>query len=218
MSNKQPQNITKMAFQLENSSQHAAQTADSYTSIKRLNNQLRVDFAVNVHECEGKRKRGPTRSVYEEAAANFEKEAKERRLKKRKTMAKREGCDIKPRVIFASNKAETRKPIRFIIDTPPSAEISEFGEEEGYTHQYTDADHQNLLMMHAAVSLAQLSKQTGDNATMVTIEAITKAHLATIAAKDEAIQAVNDALAAKEELVKAQAALIMVMQQNSTRP
>jgi hypothetical protein len=53
---------------------------------------------------------------------------------------------------------------------------------------------------------------------MVTIEAITKAHLATIAAKDEAIQAVNDALAAKEELVKAQAALIMVMQQNSTRP
>ena len=47
------------------------------------------------------------------------------------------------------------------------------------------------------------------------IDAIIKAHLATIAAKDEAIQAANSALAAKEELVKAQAALIVMMQQSS---
>ena len=35
--------------------------------LKRLSKQLRVDFNVNVHGGEGKRKREPTRSIYEEA-------------------------------------------------------------------------------------------------------------------------------------------------------
>ena len=53
-------------------------------TLKRLNNQLRVDFAIDVHGRDGKRKREPTRSVYEEAAVNYEKEERMRRLKKKK--------------------------------------------------------------------------------------------------------------------------------------
>ena len=197
-------------------------------TLKRLNNQLRVDFAIDVHGRDGKRKREPTRSVYEEAAVNYEKEERMRRLKKKKASPTKN--ETRARVVFASNKTDTRRPIRYT--EPSSAEISEIdcsygGENYGDIQHTTTTDHhhQNMLMMHAAASLAQLSQRTGEGATIAnenliaiekaTIEAITKAHIATIAAKDEAIQAANAALAAKEELVKAQAALIAMMKESS---
>jgi hypothetical protein len=44
--------------------------------LKRLSKQLHVDFAINVHGTDGKRKRQPTRSIYEEAAMQEKKKAK----------------------------------------------------------------------------------------------------------------------------------------------
>ena len=63
--------------------------------LRRLNNQLRVDFAVDIHCTEGKRKREPTRSVYEEAVMKTkEKTTKgkttKRRMKKTPSTAEAE--------------------------------------------------------------------------------------------------------------------------------
>ena len=44
--------------------------------LKRLSKQLHVDFAINVHGTDGKRKRQPTRSIYEEAAMQAKKKVK----------------------------------------------------------------------------------------------------------------------------------------------
>jgi hypothetical protein len=49
---------------------------------KRLSRQLQVDFSVNVHGSEGKRRREPVRSIYEEAAneqANHKKRVRKAR-------------------------------------------------------------------------------------------------------------------------------------------
>ena len=55
---------------------------------KRLSRQLQVDFAVNVHGGEGKRRREPVRSIYEEAAmerANKKKRARRQYIRKQTT-------------------------------------------------------------------------------------------------------------------------------------
>jgi hypothetical protein len=51
--------------------------------LKRLSKQLHVDFAINVHGGEGKRKREPTRSIYEEMDKR-EKKPKRAYVKKEK--------------------------------------------------------------------------------------------------------------------------------------
>jgi hypothetical protein len=80
-------------------------------------------------------------------------------------------------------------------------------------------------MMNAAASLAQMSMKKECNflhpndeidkiySSKTTIETIVKAHEDTLAAKDYIIKSITAALAAKEELVRAQAMLISTMQQ-----
>lgn len=170
-----------------NTEEHPAPTP----SIRRLNRQLRVDFATDVRVSVGKRKREPTRSVYEEAAANMAKDTQKQALKKQ--------------------ARQTQKRIRRKQQRPSS------------TKSTLQSEDQHQLMLHAAASLAQMSR-TGKpavahdkpTASEKTTDFITKAHSdALLAAKDQAIRAANAALAAREELVRVQATLIAIMQQNA---
>ena len=79
--------------------------------LKRLNKQLRVDFAIEVHGNDGKRKRQPTRSIYEEAALEAEQRVKRPYVKK----------SMKPKSSASTTDAE---------ETTSSAGISEIDEEE----------------------------------------------------------------------------------------
>ena len=116
---------------------------------------------------------------------------------------------------------------RFEKQENSSAEISEI-EEEGYAnHEEGDADQTFRSMMHAAASLAELRVRSQQQACMQrgsmpttdqkmvdnSIEALSKAHADTVAAKDELIQTVNATLLVKEELIRTQAALISAMKQ-----
>ena len=187
------------------------------TSLKRLHNQLRVDCAIEVHGNGEKRKREPTRSIYEEATANLKKDNEKSSSKKKKMRMNK----INKPVAIASKKFPHKKTPKF---TKSKTEAStDFSGIEDSTDPYTtkDEDNQRLLMMHAATSLAQLSKRVEEEATnggsphteKFTIEALTKAHKDALRAKDEAIKAATAALAAKDELLKTQAALITMMQQ-----
>ena len=165
-------------------------------SIRRLDRQLRVDFATDVRVSGGgKRKREPTRSVYEEAAANMAKDTQ-----KKKALKKQAGRAAKRIRRKQPRPSSTKKP----------------------TMQSED-QHQRMLL--AAASLAQMSR-TGKSAVVVhdapvmasekTAGFITKAHSdALLAAKDQAIRAADAALAAREELVRVQATLIAIMQRNA---
>jgi hypothetical protein len=162
-------------------------------SLRRLSNQLRVDFASNVHGAEGKRRREPTRSIYEEAAASMKKDMKERMLK---------------RMMKATAKDEV-------------VVMREFGTKKVHQEDANEEDNQTFsAMMHAAKSLAQLKTslqtvgvQPEQSVTRkLMIETITNAHNETISAKDEIIKAISATLVVKDELIKAQAALISAMQ------
>jgi hypothetical protein len=52
--------------------------------LKRLSRQLHVDFAINIHGSEGKRKREQRRSVYEEASINHAEKLERLRQKRMK--------------------------------------------------------------------------------------------------------------------------------------
>ena len=52
--------------------------------LKRLSRQLHVDFAINIHGSEGKRKREQRRSVYEEASTNHAEKLERLRQKRMK--------------------------------------------------------------------------------------------------------------------------------------
>jgi hypothetical protein len=162
-------------------------------SLKRLSNQLRVDFAADVHGSGGKRKREPTRSIYEEAA--------------KEQMACRKKGKLSKGVKKSSTIPRTTHN--------ETAEISEVDDQDSYD------DDTHELMLRAASSLAQLSaghtKGTNDatekeKEIASVVDTIMKAHADALAAKDEAIQAATVALAAKEELVKAQSAIIAMLQ------
>ena len=183
-------------------------------SLRRLSNQLRVDFTSNVHGAEGKRRREPTRSIYEEAADSLRKKKQARAFKQTMKANKK------------SHKSDTgiTKALRY--DT--SAEISEM-EDEAYTpvgddkhparHEKNDSGTMET-MMRAAASLAQLSTRAASapsahpaTITEKMIETIAKAHNDTIAVKDEMIRSINATLVTKDELVRTQAMLIALMQQ-----
>ena len=70
---------------------------ESSPSIRRLNKQLEVDFATDVREgCSGKRKREPTRSVYEEAAVSVERDLAEKASKKKMRRANKQTAPKTP--------------------------------------------------------------------------------------------------------------------------
>ena len=170
-------------------------TMQNSASLKRLSNQLRVDFAADVHGSGGKRKREPTRSIYEEAA-------KEQ--------------------IACGKKAKSSKGVKRIL-AMQKTKITHYNPTEILEGDDLDSrdDDTHELMLRAASSLAQLSagysKGTNDASNKETetasvVETIMKAHADALEAKDEAIRAATVALAAKEDLVKAQSAIIDMLQ------
>jgi hypothetical protein len=162
-------------------------------NLRRLNNQLRVDFASSIHSTNTKRKREPTRTIYEEATHCMETEEKHRALKS-----------------MTEKKVNTPKRKH---DTLTKSDIEE------------NENRSIAKMINAAESLAQMSmkkecKSSHSNdeidkiySSKTTIETIVKAHEDTLAAKDYIIKSITAALAAKEELIRAQATLISTMQQ-----
>lgn len=111
--------------------------------LRRLSKQLQVDFALNVHGTEGKRRREQPKSIYDEETAP-----------RRAT---------KPRV-------------------PPA-------NDEDITTSFAEK----------------------------ALDAINRSHAEAMAAKDETIRALTDALVSKEEVLRTQASLIMVLQRGAMR-
>lgn len=78
--------------------------------LKRLSKQLRVDFAVNVHGSEGKRKREPTRSIYEEAVMLSKKAVKSKNKKpKGKAQSKQYENDSSSHEISEIDESEFKR-------------------------------------------------------------------------------------------------------------
>ena len=160
--------------------------------LRRLSNQLRVDFAANIHSTNAKRKREPTRTIYEEATHIMKKDEKQRALK---SMMKRAGLKknkMKSSTRVVTENEETHNHVRMMDAAALLAQMSA-GKEGNVSHSNDEIDDMYL------------SKNS--------MEAIAKAHNDTLAAKDYVIKAITAALAAKEELVRAQATLIVTMQQ-----
>jgi hypothetical protein len=211
-------------------------------SLRRLSNQLRVDFAMEVHGSGNKRKREPTRSIYEEAALNYEKDETERaiRSKRMKKVMRKVASNARMSKLSATAKSKAsvkkvtamRKRIEAEKEEAASAEISELDDYEQESRGGEPSNTDSMLMHAAAASLAQLGcKRADDNETPLAstttltdkkklefiertiVDTITQAHVDALAAKDEAIKAAAAALAAKDELVKTQAAIIAMIQQ-----
>jgi len=164
--------------------------------LRRLSNQLRVDFAAEVYGAEGKRKREPTRSVYEEAAMEMEKDMKERALKR---VAKKTG-EMQKKKYTTPIHANTEDNDAYNIIKMMNAATSL---AQLRVRNPNDASPVNIGESHKA------------SITEKTIETITKAHEDTLAAKDYIIKSITEALAAKEELIRTQSTLIAMMQQCS---
>ena len=85
--------------------------------LKRLSKQLQVDFAINVHSSEGKRKREPTRSIYEEAVMQKAAKSKNKKPKGRKQSKPYEKDSSSPEISeideseFMRNKSKDSKLI-----------------------------------------------------------------------------------------------------------
>ena len=87
--------------------------------LKRLSKQLRVDFAISVHSSEGKRKREPTRSIYEEAvvvesARGGKKGGKQRKARKERREDFSEISEIDETEFTKSNTPEMSKIIESV--------------------------------------------------------------------------------------------------------
>ncbi len=89
--------------------------------LRRLSKQLHVDFATDVHCAEGKRKREPTRSVYEEAAMNLkEKNLKHMMKKKERAEKRRMSDDDSNHIVKMMNAAASLTQLRIRNTTGPS--------------------------------------------------------------------------------------------------
>ena len=157
--------------------------------LKRLSHQLHVDFAVNVHGTDGKRKREPVRSIYEEAVA----QGKKRQPYQRK-------AQITPRKRMQQQQ----------IDSP---EISEIDEAEMLRHAEVLA---SLRRDEVHEPRSPVSKHTANMAGI--IETLTKAmetvntvHDQAIASKDEIIRTLHTATAAKDDTIRTKDEIISAL-------
>ena len=160
-------------------------------NLRRLNNQLRVDFAASIHSTNTKRKREPTRTIYEEAAHCMKTDEEHRALK---NLLKKTGNALK-------HDTSTQSA----IEENENHSIAKMMNAAASLAQMSMKHECNLLHPNDEIDKMYSSKTT--------IETIVKAHEDTLAAKDYIIKSITAALAAKEELVRAQATLIATMQQ-----
>ena len=89
--------------------------------LRRLSRQLHVDFATDVHCAEGKRKREPTRSVYEEAAM---KTFKHKKKKERAEKQRMSDDDDSNHIVKMMNAAASLTQLRIRRDMAPSVSES----------------------------------------------------------------------------------------------
>ena len=162
---------------------------------KRLSRQLQVDFAVNVHGGEGKRRREPVRSIYEEAAL-------ERANKKKRT-----------------RRQYNRKPVVSpSTDNDESGEISEIDDDELLRHAemlaslsnasgHTTPEANNSSSMDYHPHRAKPSSSV-IGALARAMDIVTLSHTQAMQAKDETIRAMEAASKALTETVNTQTALI----------
>ena len=151
---------------------------------KRLSRQLQVDFSVNVHGSEGKRRREPVRSIYEDAAherANHKKRV-------RKVRPPTNDCGD----ISSMDEDE----LLHHAETLVSLSSGDASPEKRMTtsKKQTLSDNASIIS-----SLARA------------MDVVSQAHAHTLGAKDETIKAMDLASKALAETVRTQAALIAQM-------
>ena len=165
---------------------------------KRLSRQLQVDFCINVHGSEGKRRREPVRSIYEEAAMEDAKKKKRARRANRKAQA------------------------TVSISTAPSTDndcgdISELDQEEIMQHAEMLA---NLSSGHSSPENTVVDAHTKTKTSVVfealtrAMDAISQANAHALKAKDDTIRAMEVASNALAETVRIQAALLIDRRHN----
>jgi hypothetical protein len=174
--------------------------------LKRISKQLHVDFAISVHSSgEGKRKRGPTRSIYEEAVAAVES-TKGGKKKRRKIMMMdgKQQKHQKQQRKASSSKAMggERKE-----EKGDSAEISEIDETEFFT--------QSRKPQQKQPQQKRMSKKM-----IIMMESVSAAHAAALEAKNEIIRSMMEshasAIQSKDEIIRTQAALIATLKESPT--
>ena len=156
---------------------------------KRLSRQLQVDFCINIHGSEGKRRREPVRSIYEEAA--MESAMKKKRI--RRTPVQR----------------------KTTLNTAPSTDndcgdISELDDDEITQHAEMLA---NLSSGQESPELiiAKPTKSPSQNTSVIlalarAMDAVAEANMHTIKAKDETIKAMETMTQALAETIRLQSA------------
>ena len=161
--------------------------------LKRLSKQLRVDFAINVHSGEGKRKRKPVRSIYRDDAVVVMETGNR---KKKKTI-----------IMEASGKSKKVNNNKQML--PSSTENS------GTDDDYTDHDHDDDYDDDDAAELKSHKKKK--HLISKLMESVSTAHAAALEAKDEIIRSMVESHAAsitvKDKVIAAQAALIATLQE-----
>ena len=153
--------------------------------LKRMSHQLRVDFAVNVHGTDGKRKREPVRSIYEEAAVESNtRQPYQRRAKRILTENSPEISEI--------DEEEMTQHAKMLASLSSPAPAACTKPRKQYQSQYNK---------HLANIVNTLNK---------TIESIHQTHASVVASKDETIAALitafkvsTNAVASKDETIAA---------------
>jgi hypothetical protein len=157
---------------------------------KRLSRQLQVDFCINVHGSEGKRRREPVRSIYEEAA--MESATKKKRTRR---------------------TTNIRKTQPTTISTAPSTDndcgdISELDEDEILQHAEMLANLSNGHHPIDAKPKKSAQHESIISALTRAMDAISQAHIIALKAKDDTIKAMETASHALAETVRVQSILI----------
>ena len=146
---------------------------------KRLSRQLQVDFSVNVHGSEGKRRREPVRSIYEEAALEANKKKRVRRQQAKKTTQSTDN------------------------------ESSDFDEDEIMKHAELLASLSGQETPDAKVATKPSYQTPSILSALTrAMDIVTRAHTHTIQAKDDAMRAMETTNRALQETVASQTALI----------
>ena len=150
---------------------------------KRLSRQLQVDFSVNVHGSEGKRRREPVRSIYEEAAL-------ERANKKKR--------------VYRQHAKKTQSTDNESSDFD-ECELTKYAE---MLASMSTASGQVTPDAKATKPAYKTETSSVLDALARAIDVVTKAHTHTIQSKDDTIRAMETTTKALQETIASQTALI----------